>query len=286
MQLKKRTSKPVPPPAKICSFLFGRSGSGLIGILVAIAAVGLMIPPITRWYITMAMGTDDLAAKMERQTILQDKWNTLNATSFDDITELITAKGGSSWSEDVGKYTITTTIDAAGKYANAACTDGTPGEDDRQCRQVHLTIKDNETGQTQALDVTKIAPENGGGGGGGGMPDYSRRTSVTTASQTYAAGYYFCVGTMPEDGFIIATSSYTLGYDAGCSSDGCGGSGGGYYVENITPGVVINGISFAATGLVPVNKGDVAGVPGGGGSLGCLVGRNRYRSVTFIPVKK
>lgn len=153
----------------------------------------------------MAMGTDDLAAKMERQTILQDKWNTLNATSFDDITELITAKGGSSWSEDVGKYTITTTIDAAGKYANAACTDGTLGEDDRQCRQVHLTIKDNETGKTQALDVTKIAPESGGGGGGTmGFPDYANaKILYGTDGITTAGGYAFCITTAPEDGFLF-----------------------------------------------------------------------------------
>ena len=160
MQLKKRTSKPVPP-AKICSFLFGRSGFGLIGIMVAIVATGLLVVPLTRWYISMTSGAEGLQDKLAMQAIIQDHWLTLNDEGFDELSAAIATKG-STWTENVGeggRYTITTSFGEPGKYVNAACTDGTPGTDERECRKVSVQIKDNVTGQTQALNLTKVASQ-------------------------------------------------------------------------------------------------------------------------------
>lgn len=161
MQLKKRTSKPVPPPAKICSLLHGRDGYGLMGVLVAIAAAGLLIIPLTRWYISMTQGAENLQDKLAMQTIIQDHWQTLNDEGFDELSAAIATKG-STWTENVGeggRYTITTSFGDAGKYVNAACTAGAPGTDERQCRKVSVQIKDNVTGQTQALNLTKVASQ-------------------------------------------------------------------------------------------------------------------------------
>lgn len=161
MQLKKRTSKPVPPPAKICSFLFGRSGFGLIGIMVAIVATGLLIVPLTRWYISMTSGAEGLQDKLAMQAIIQDHWLTLNDEGFDELSAAIATKG-TTWEENVGeggRYTITTSFGDAGKYVNAACTDGAPGTDERECRKVSVQIRDNVTGQTQALNLTKVASQ-------------------------------------------------------------------------------------------------------------------------------
>lgn len=138
-----------------------RKGYGLIGILVAIVATGLLVVPLTRWYITMTQGTENLQDKLAMQAIIQDHWLTLNDEGFDELSAAIAAKG-TTWEENVGeggRYTITTSFGDAGRYVNAACTDGAPGTDERQCRKVGVQIKDNVTGQTQALNLTKVASQ-------------------------------------------------------------------------------------------------------------------------------
>ncbi len=138
-----------------------RNGYGLVGVMVAIVAAGLLMVPLTRWYISMTSGTEGLQDKLAMQAIIQDHWLTLNDEGFDELSAAIATKG-STWTENVGeggRYTITTSFGGAGKYVNAACTDGTPGTDERQCRKVSVQIKDNVTGQTQALNLTKVASQ-------------------------------------------------------------------------------------------------------------------------------
>ncbi len=141
--------------------IISRAGFGMTGILVAIAATGLLVVPLTRWYISMTSGAEGLQDKLAMQAIIQDHWLTLNDEGFDELSAAIAAKG-TSWTENVGeggRYTITTSFGDAGKYVNAACTDGVPGADERQCRKVSVQIKDNVTGQTQALNLTKVASQ-------------------------------------------------------------------------------------------------------------------------------
>lgn len=138
-----------------------RKGYELVGLMVAIVATGLLVVPLTRWYITMTQGTEELQDKLAMQSIIQDHWLTLNDEGFDELSAAIATKG-TTWEENIGeggRYTITTSFGDTGKYVNAACTNGTPGTDDRQCRKVSVKIKDNVTGQTQALNLTKVASQ-------------------------------------------------------------------------------------------------------------------------------
>ena len=138
-----------------------RKGYELVGLMVSIVATGLLVVPLTRWYISMTSGTEGLQDKLAMQAIIQDHWLTLNDEGFDELSAAIATKG-STWTENVGeggRYTITTSFGDAGKYVNAACTDGAPGADERQCRKVSVQIKDNVTGQTQALNLTKVASQ-------------------------------------------------------------------------------------------------------------------------------
>ncbi|MBE6094549.1 MAG: hypothetical protein E7199_03630 [Schwartzia succinivorans] len=128
---------------------------------MAIVATALLVVPLTRWYITMTQGVENLQDKLAMQAIIQDHWLTLNDEGFDELSAAIATKG-TTWEENVGeggRYTITTSFGDAGKYVNAACTNGTPGTDERQCRKVSVQIKDNVTGQTQALNLTKVASQ-------------------------------------------------------------------------------------------------------------------------------
>ena len=161
MQLKKRTSKPVPPPAKICSFLTGRGGYGLTAILLAMLAAAMLVIPLTRWYLGISAGTDDLQTKLMVQTIAKDKWDEIHAETFDDLAAALAANP-SPWTEYVGdgnRWKIETTIGEEGKYVNAACADGAAGATDRKCRKVSIQVTDTMTGMTQAVNLAKVDSE-------------------------------------------------------------------------------------------------------------------------------
>ena len=161
MQLKKRTSKPVPLPAKICSFLTGRSGYGLTAILVAMLAAAMLVVPLTRWFLGMSAGTEDLQTKLMVQTIAKDKWDEIHAETFDDLAAALAANP-SPWTEYIGdgnRWKIETTIGEEGKYVNAACADGTAGATDRKCRKVSIQVTDTMTGMTQAVNLAKVDSE-------------------------------------------------------------------------------------------------------------------------------
>ncbi len=161
MQPKKRTYKPVPPPAKICSFLAGRSGYGLTAILVAMLAAAMLVVPLTRWFLGMSAGTEDLQTKLMIQTIAKDKWDEIHAETFDDLAAALAANP-SPWTEYIGdgnRWKIETTIGGEGKYVNAACADGTAGATDRKCRKVSIQVTDTMTGMTQAVNLAKVDSE-------------------------------------------------------------------------------------------------------------------------------
>lgn len=141
--------------------MFGRSGYGLTAILVAMLAAAMLVVPLTRWFLGMSAGTEDLQTKLMVQTIAKDKWDEIHAETFDDLAAALAANP-SPWTEYIGdgnRWKIETTIGEEGKYVNAACADGAAGATDRKCRKVSIQVTDTMTGMTQAVNLAKVDSE-------------------------------------------------------------------------------------------------------------------------------
>ena len=141
-----------------------RKGYAIVAVLAAIAAAGILMVPLTRWFVSMSQGTEELEGKLALQTILKDYWERLNAASYDEIQAAIESKGP-TWTEKTGegnRYTITTSFGDTGKYVDATCYAGTPGTDERKCRRVSIQINDSLNGLTQAVNLTKADAAAGG----------------------------------------------------------------------------------------------------------------------------
>ena len=119
-----------------------RRGMSIIMLVMMIAAIGICMLPITRWYLSITKDVDYLSQKLEMQSIIQDHWHQLNDQSFDEFEEAI-ATNGNVFTEEVGdKWTVTTTFGPLGAYKNALCNEGsTPEDEDRRCRKAHIEIK-------------------------------------------------------------------------------------------------------------------------------------------------
>lgn len=121
----------------------------------------MLVVPLTRWFLGMSAGTEDLQTKLMVQTIAKDKWDEIHAETFDDLAAALAANP-SPWTEYIGdgnRWKIETTIGGEGKYVNAACADGTAGATDRKCRKVSIQVTDTMTGMTQAVNLAKVDSE-------------------------------------------------------------------------------------------------------------------------------
>ena len=121
----------------------------------------MLVVPLTRWFLGMSAGTEDLQTKLMVQTIAKDKWDEIHAETFDDLAAALAANP-SPWTEYIGdgnRWKIETTIGEEGKYVNAACADGTAGATDRKCRKVSIQVTDTMTGMTQAVNLAKVDSE-------------------------------------------------------------------------------------------------------------------------------
>lgn len=118
-----------------------RHGFGMIGIFVAILAVGLLMVSITRLLMSMSQGIGNLSERLEMQSIIQDQWKQMNAGTYEDFEDIVAAKG-SPWTQSFGaKYEMKVEFGGKGKYVDAACdSSGSVAETDRQCRKVTITI--------------------------------------------------------------------------------------------------------------------------------------------------
>ena len=98
-----------------------RHGFGMIGIFVAILAVGLLMVSITRLLLSMSRGLGNLNERLEMQSIIQDQWKQLNAGTYEDFQALIAANG-TTWDKTIGdKYDLKVEFGGNGKYVEAAC---------------------------------------------------------------------------------------------------------------------------------------------------------------------
>lgn len=130
-----------------------RGGYGTLVVLAIAIALAVLIPPFTKWYYSLLKTTTSLEEKMEMQSLIQDRWNQINAATFDELSGMIDSKG-TTWTESIGgQYEIKIDFDGAGTYAKGICSVG--GSSANPCRKVSLTIS-NKNGQGVPLALIKI----------------------------------------------------------------------------------------------------------------------------------
>ena len=142
-----------------CKAPTSRTAQGLMSIIIGVVALAAVMIPVTKWIVSMSNDTEELSTKLEMQSYIQDYWHKVNAATYDEFQEEISAKG-TTWKEDVGgKYELTIKFSADGKYQNAQCYVGTAaGTEDRHCRKAEISIISKEnTSLAQGLETTKIS---------------------------------------------------------------------------------------------------------------------------------
>lgn len=135
----------------------GRRGMALLPVVIGVAAVGILVYPVLRWYFSMIQGTANLEDKLEMQIITQEYLGRINAATYDEIVQTVATKG-SSWTEDVGgKYEVKYEIGDDGKFADAKCdTEAVIADGDRHCRTATITLV-SKTGPTQVMNLSTIS---------------------------------------------------------------------------------------------------------------------------------
>lgn len=136
----------------------GRNGMALLPVAIGVAAVGLLVYPVLRWYFSMIQGTANLEDKLEMQIITQEYLGRINAATYDEIVQTAAAKG-SSWTEDVrdGKYEARIEIGEDGKFADAKCdTEAVIGDGDKQCRTATITLT-SKLDPAQVMNLSTIS---------------------------------------------------------------------------------------------------------------------------------
>ncbi len=151
-----------------------RNGMALLPVAIVVAAVGLLVYPVLRWYFSMIQGTANLEDKLEMQIITQEYLGRINAATYDEIVQTVAAKG-SSWTEDVrdGKYEAKIEVGEDGKFADAKCgTEAAIGDGDKRCRTATITVTSKlDPSQVMKLSTISIATV-------GQIPEIQRRLSV------------------------------------------------------------------------------------------------------------
>lgn len=152
----------------------GRNGMALLPVVIGVAAVGLLISPVLRWYFSMIQGTANLEDRLEMQMITQEYLGRINAATYDELVQTAAARGG-SWTEDVrdGKYEARIEIGEDGKFADAKCdTEAAIGDGDKRCRTATITLT-SKSDPAQVMNLSTISvsvPSR--------IPEIQRRLSV------------------------------------------------------------------------------------------------------------
>lgn len=136
-----------------------RRGGGLMLFLLSVAIAGILMIPLTRWYVSMTYGISDINKKLGIQTVGQIYWSNIDAASYDEFQELINKKG-TTWTEDIDdKYKATVTFGADGKYMYAMCSVGTAAATtDRHCRNATILIESKEDPKLKYwMNTTKVS---------------------------------------------------------------------------------------------------------------------------------
>lgn len=146
------------------SIIKSRKGYSVLLVVLGIIVAGIAMLPITKWYLSLHAGMEDLDTRFEMQSIVQDAWNRLLAEDYDETTERIATKG-SSYTEDIGdKWTLKYTYGSEGSYESAQCnTSVTPSDDDRKCRKVTISVEPKAgsgvTAKPYSIETTRVASQ-------------------------------------------------------------------------------------------------------------------------------
>ena len=118
-----------------------RRGAGMVGVLIAVAAVGVLVIPISRWYLSLSDGVHHVAEQKEVQTLIRDYWDKLTILTHDEIQSALAVRG-LSWLEDTSdKYDLKVEFSADGRYTDGVCSVGTAvGAGESHCRNVVLSL--------------------------------------------------------------------------------------------------------------------------------------------------
>ncbi len=151
---------------KITNKLKEKKGFSLLLILAGVIAFALIAIPMAKWLIHMAgviakneESLQNFSDRLEMQSIIQDYWQQMNSSTYDEFQAAITAKG-KKWTENVGsKYTLTINFSDDGKYDGATCRVGTAaGASERHCRNVSLSIVSKSNASlTESLQTTRVS---------------------------------------------------------------------------------------------------------------------------------
>lgn len=126
---------------KISKRIKSRRGVGMVGALIAVAAIGVLVIPISRWYLSISDGAYHVAEQKEVQTLIRDYWDKLTILTHDEIQSALTVRGLSWLEEPSDKYDLKVEFSADGRYANGSCSVGTAvGSGESHCRTVVLSL--------------------------------------------------------------------------------------------------------------------------------------------------
>ena len=178
----------------------GRNGMALLPVVIGVAAVGLLVYPVLRWFFSMTQGTANLEDKLEMQIITQEYLGRINAATYDELVQTAAVRGG-SWTEDVrdGKYEARIEIGEDGKFADAKCdTEAAIGDGDKRCRTATITLTSkSDPAQVMNLSTISVATT-------GRIPEIQRRLSV----QDDRFGEYYTKG--EGDGHFACPWDYKM----------------------------------------------------------------------------
>lgn len=134
-----------------------RKGFGMVGALIAIAAVGLLVVPISRWYLSLSDGAHHVAEQKEVQALIRDYWDKLTILTHDEMQTALAVRG-LSWLEDTSdKYDLKVEFSADGKYIDGSCSVGTAvGAGESHCRNVVLSLTEKGAVLAKAKAETVI----------------------------------------------------------------------------------------------------------------------------------
>ncbi len=261
-----------------------QKGGALLGVAIAATVIGVVAIPFTRWFMSLDQNIDTTEARLNRisdrlemQSIIQDYWNQINQSSYDEFEETITKKG-TKWTEDIGgKYSLALSFGPKGKYENALCNEGaTVQNDDRHCRKVKITIEaKDDSSIKEDLTTTRIASETSSSGSGFNTIETIEASTVFTAP---TAGWY-------EFSVKGAGGGASYGYTyTSCSELPGGGGEGGITIEyaklkknqQVTIQIGNGGASYTGYGgdggntIVQIGEREIIGYggKGGGGPVG------------------
>ncbi len=144
---------------KIANKIKGKKGIGtLLSVLLGIVCIGVLVFPITKWYMAMRAGMSNTAEEFKAIAIIEDYWQQLNSASPEEFQAMMDSLGaGKTKTETIGDYKLQIKFGSQGKYENGVCTTTVPADEDRKCVPATISLT-NTAGLIKpiTLSVTKV----------------------------------------------------------------------------------------------------------------------------------